>query len=771
MIKRLRNLEFRNELIALSVMIAVVPFFKPDVPGGIFALGTVSAANLLMHAIGIILIYRINKFINFAQLAIGSLGAIFYTGLMNGELLFRGIRLVCSPCVGTEPSTLMLTINFIFAIVVSMAAGIGISLISYHALIRRFVNAPKLLLTIASIFLAQFISSLIGRFSKYFLTEEQRESEQGDALATAAAPPPFDFSIDIDPIPFRSADILMFIFAAVAVLGVGIYLRRSTTGTAIRAAAESPERAEALGINVFAVTGRVWVISGALSTAAAILNGFYSGVGGADGIPIDLLMPILTVAVMARFVSLPIAAVGAVALSILRQGLLWSFGTTAYLDAALVFLVAGLMLLQKARLTRAEREGGVAWRGTRELRPIPPELKELGVVRKWVRNLSILLAAVLLSLPWVLSPSQTNIAGVVLIYYLVGLSLLMLTGWAGQVSLGAFAFAAVGAWIVAVTPLPFFLSLVLAAIAGAVVAILVGFPALKLRGLHLAVSTLALAVSVSAIFTGDRMLGKLLPDSLDRPHLFGMDLDDERTMFYFLFVFAIGLTFAVLGMRRSRTGRALIAARDNEAATQSFGISLVSARITAFALSGFVAAFAGGLFAIHQNGVNAASFSPSTSVSPIFTFSVIGGLGGVSGPALGFAAYGMLILINLEIVRFFFEGLGGLALLFVAPGGMTLVAQDVRDALLKRVAIRYRIVAPTLIEDVLTTTRRAPMMEKVRPSGGQVFVPTRYEPPRQWALKRFGQITEEELVAQRRTKVMTVASLREREDERKDDDG
>ncbi len=749
------NLKYRNEIAALALMFTVVPFFRPKVPGGIYALAVVSAAGLILHAIGVILIFRINKFINFAQVQLGALGAAFYTGLVNGKLLLRGLGLVCPPCVEPRPSQTLEIINFSIAMIVGMAVSIGTSYLAYQLIVRRFANAPRLLLTISTIFLAQFLSQLPDRVNPYFFPQSQRE--QGGQAAGQAAAPPFEFSINIDSAPFRTGDILTVVLAVVAVFLIGVYLRKSTTGTAIRAAAESPERAATLGVDTFAVTGRIWMIAGVLSGAAAILQSFTSGAGGGES-SVPGLLQILTVGVIARFVSLPMAALAAVVLASLQHGMLWSFGTTAYLDGMLVLLIGGLLLLQRVKVSRAEREGGQTWRGTRELRPIPDELRSLGVVRRWVRNAIILVTLSLLSLPWLLSPSQTNLAGVFVIYYLVGVSLLMLTGWAGQISLGQFAFAAIGAWVVAVTQLPFFLSLILGGIAGAFVAVVIGLPALKLRGLHLAVSTLALSLSVSAVFVGDRFLGKLLPASIERPSIFGMNLDDQRTMYYFLLVIAFGITMAVQGIRRSRTGRALIAARDNEAATQSFGINLVRIRLTAFAMSGFVAAFAGGLFAYHQNGVDAASFAPFQSLI-IFSYAVIGGLGGVSGPALGFAFWALIALSPVQELALLTAGAGGLMLLFIAPGGLTLVMQDIRDTLLRRVAVRYRIVVPTLIEDVLTSTRRAPMTEKIRPGGGQVFVPTRYEPPKQWALAHFGQVTDEEMEWIRRSEVVTVAGL------------
>src|SRR4029077_21014088 len=125
------------------------------------------------------------------------------------------------------------------------------------------------------------------------------------------------------------------------------------------------------------------------------------------------------------------------------------------------------------------------------------------------------------------------------LYGILALSLLILTGWAGQISLGQFGFAAVGAWTVAVTRWPLPLALLAAAVLGAVAAVAVGLPALRLRGLHLAISTLAFAVGVSAILLNQRYLGRHLPQAVRRPVFLGLDLNDVRVFYYFVLAFLI----------------------------------------------------------------------------------------------------------------------------------------------------------------------------------------------------------------------------------------
>jgi branched-chain amino acid transport system permease protein len=180
-----------------------------------------------------------------------------------------------------------------------------------------------------------------------------------------------------------------------------------------------------------------------------------------------------------------------------------------------------------------------------------------------------------------------------------------------------------------------------------------------------------------------------------------------------------------MGLRRSRTARVLVAARDNESAAQAFGISLLRARLSAFAVSGFFAALAGVLFAYQQGNVSASAFSVETSLL-LFTYTVIGGLGSIAGPLVGFAALAVLSLSTLGPgVLATVNGLGGIALLLLAPGGLAQLGLDVRDGMLRRIARRGGITVPSLSQDTATG------IASIAP--GPSFVPPRNALDGQWA--------------------------------------
>src|SRR4029077_19753298 len=142
--------------------------------------------------------------------------------------------------------------------------------------------------------------------------------------------------------------------------------------------------------------------------------------------------------------------VGAVAIGVIDQIFYWNFSSPVYFDGTLLLIIGGILLLQQSRQSRAEQEATAGYLAAREARPIPRELRNLPVVDGWVRWVGIIVAALVLGYPFVMSPAQVSLGSVILIYTIIGLSLLILTGWAGQISLGQFALAAVGGYVAAV---------------------------------------------------------------------------------------------------------------------------------------------------------------------------------------------------------------------------------------------------------------------------------------------------------------------------------
>jgi branched-chain amino acid transport system permease protein len=740
--QRLWHGTYRNEVVALLLLLVLIPFFPlfssggpSSVPLEVWLLGLVPGATLAMQSLAAVLVYRSNRFLNFGQIYLGVLGASVFVYGSQYLPFYRWIRTACPPCLGEQASHRQWLVNYWLSVVLGLLVAVAAAWFTYVVVVKRFENRPRLTVTVASIFLAPAAIAVIGFLTNVLTTTQQREK----GPLVVVSPLPFKWDWQVGSAHFSEVDILTVVIGLLAVLALGAYLRFGRTGLAIRAAADSGDRAELLGINVHKTHARVWVVVGLLSGVSALLGTMGTTPPSFTSVSVDGIVRVLLVMVVARFVSLTMAGVAALVVGIVETSTLWSFnGSPAPFNGALVVFVGVLLLLRtRERSTRAETLQGATLSGAREIRPIPPELRELPTVRRVVRGLGVLLAVLLLGLPWVLSPGQTNLAAIAPIYAIIGLSLLVLTGWGGQISLGQFAFAAVGGFVIATWHVPTMIGLLGASLAGAALAVAVGVPALRLQGNYLMISTLALSVSVSTIVVSPRYLGKHLPSTLARPSVFGISLENQRIFYYTCLFFVVLAVLVVMGLRRSRLGRVLIAARENEQSAMSFGVPVVRARLTGFAVSGFLAALAGALFAYHQHGVPLAAFNETQSLD-MFTMSVLGGLGSIAGPLLGATYKGVLLVFGSSpTLQAFFVGFGGLGLLLLAPGGLSQVGFGLRDSFLRRVAKRHRLVVPSLVADVKAERedRRVPLAARQSGPRGS-YVPRRYYLDGQWGLPR-----------------------------------
>jgi branched-chain amino acid transport system permease protein len=243
---------------------------------------------------------------------------------------------------------------------------------------------------------------------------------------------------------------------------------------------------------------------------------------------------------------------------------------------------------------------------------------------------------------------------------------------------------------------------------GAIVAAVIGYPAIRRRGLTLAVITLAFSLITQTYLLNTEFFGDWLPEGrIGRPALFGVINIDTETRFYYFSLVVLGLSLlAARGIRRSRTGRVLIALRENEQAAQAYGVDVVRSTLAAFAISGFLAAMAGVLYVHQQNGLQTTAYAPFESLKA-FAMVVIGGLASLPGAVLGsiYVNGGKYFLNgNWQLVA---SGAGVLLILWIYPGGFGGMAVLVRDAYLRWVAERRGIVVPSLLRDERVETEPA----------------------------------------------------------------
>jgi branched-chain amino acid transport system permease protein len=274
------------------------------------------------------------------------------------------------------------------------------------------------------------------------------------------------------------------------------------------------------------------------------------------------------------------------------------------------------------------------------------------------------------------------------VHIIVGLSLVILTGWAGHVSLGQWALVGVGAFVagnaVSRWDLDFFSVLALGTLAGGVASLLLGLPAQRLSGMMFGVTTLAFAAAADSFIFKQSWVRP--GTHIARPMLFGhLDLSSGDAFYYFAVAATALALYAAWNMKRLGLGDVLLSTRDNPKAAEAYGISVAGARRLAFFVSGCFAGFAGVLYAFHQQGVDANRFSAELGPS-VLAMVVIGGLGSVGGVVLGATFVRVTQYLLPAWAGFFASGLGLLFVLLVFPGGLGDVVFRLRDRALGRVA-------------------------------------------------------------------------------------
>jgi branched-chain amino acid transport system permease protein len=481
------------------------------------------------------------------------------------------------------------------------------------------------------------------------------------------------------------------------------FLGRTDAGIAMRAAAENLDRARLLGIPVARLSTVVWIVGGGLSALTYVLTVPSKGAVPTGLAGPGLLLPALAAAVLARMEKLPVAFFAAIGLGALEQVVFWSGNVPSAADVVFLLVILGGLLFRRDRMGRLS-DTSSSWTDTAVARPVPFELRRLPEVRIVKGALYALLAVAAVAAPFVFGSSATTTLSLTLVWAMVAVSLVVLTGWGGHISLGQFAIVGVGALVAGNLMLNYnadlLLVLIASGLAGAVVSLLIGLPALRIRGLFLAVTTLAAAVALDKYVINVNNYASILPVGVERPLLFErIDLTDGYNMYAVCLVFLGLAILAAQGVRKARAGRVIIATRDNQRAADASGIPTTSVKLGAFVLAGIISGVAGGLHVILVGSVSEGSYQPIMSID-VFATAVIGGLGSVAGALTGVLLFRYLdTLTALGDIRPALTGGVLLVVLYAFPGGIGQLLYNLRDRLLRVVANRREILVPSLVAD------------------------------------------------------------------------
>lgn len=552
-------------------------------------------AMYALQAMGIVLVYRTSRVFNFAQGAIGMTGA--YLGS------FFGVSLGLPAPV---------------AVLLAVASGAGLGLVMERLTVRPVEGAlPRTIVTLG------WLIGLQGLVGVLFGTEAGRRPVRLFASTTAVR-------IDSLAVAFGVDQLGVTVLALALALGVGWYLRRSAFGTAMRAVADDPTGVELLGIRARAVSAASWALGAGLAALAGVLVTPLLGTLDTQGLVI-LTIQALAAALVGGLVSLPLTFLGGLLLGAAQPVVGHLLGGRPGANELVAFAVVLVALLLRRQTGRRDVSEGALQPSA--LRPLPTARG--AVVAVVGVGTAALVVPYLGGSQW--SYNVANTAA----WSLAVLSIVLLVGVVGQVSLCQAVFMAVGAFgggIAVAQGAPFMLALPVGGLLAAGAAALVAIPAVRLRPLELAIVTLSLA------FTADRfvyrwtpLVGRQSVRALPRPSFadeVSHGVTGARAYAWLGIVVLLAAAVGVANLRRSRTGAALTALRGSEAAASAMGFSPVTTRLRGFALSGFLAGVAGVVFAGLTGSASSTPFDTTRSIT-LLAYAVIAGAGSVPGAVIG----------------------------------------------------------------------------------------------------------------------------------------
>ena len=625
-----------------------------ELPGPVLVLGAITGMTYGILAVGLVLVYRSNRLINFAHGEIGAFAAAL---------------------LGLAVTRWSFPYWVAFPIALAIAGGVGA--ISEVVVVRRLRNVPAVMSIVATLGLAQFLL--------LFSLVVNAQASAGRLFPQPAFLPEFE----IGALRVTRAYSAMLFATPVLVAGLVWFLRKSRFGLAIRAAAANPDAARMAGVFAGRMSTLAWAIAGAVSAFTAILVLPTRGFANAQFLGPGLLLRALAAAVIARMQSLPLALAAGLGVGIVEQVLLWNYPRGGLVEAVLFAGLLAALVLQPRRMSTRDDEKG-SWASVQPGPPLPERLRQL-----WpVRNLGWITTGIVAAIAIVLPVVTTNASAVTLVvimgFAVVGLSVGVVTGLGGQLSLGQFALAGVGAVMSAVVTRGtgnYFLGFVAAGVGAAAVSFVIGLPALRIRGLMLAVSTLGFALAAQSwLFQQTWMFGEGLDPG--RPIIGDAVFDTGKK--YYLFAL-LPLAAALLLARNiwvSGIGRRLRAIRDNEAGARAFTVPATVVKLQGFVLAGFLAGIGGALYGHALSRLSPTAFPIGASIDTA-ALTVLGGIGVLAGPLIGaFYIIGVPEFVPLDNAGLAATALGWLVLILYFPGGIAKMLQPARDKVVDFLARR-----------------------------------------------------------------------------------
>lgn len=598
--------------------------------------GIVLGSMYALASLGLVLIYRTSGVVNFAQGAMGMFGT-FVAWQMIMEWGWP------------KP----------IGVILAVAFGAVMGYVVERFTIRPLRGPlPRVVVTLGWLLILQAGAGLLWGFSGF---HDQIILFPIRGIEVAG------FAVGVDQM------ILIAITAALAG-GIAVALKKTSFGITLRAVSDDIDSAKLLGLRATRITAGTWMIGGALATLAGVL---LSPSQPLDTVQMTLLITqAYAAAMVGRLVSLPMTFAGAIVLGVLQNVVprYWSaIGTREFLAVVLMIVV---LWVSKRESLASKFAGGWDLIGARATGPgrfLPwGSAPSVSARRNLQAGAGIAAIAAVLVFVATASSSWSTTIAFAATFGLGALSVVILTGYVGQVSLAQAAFMGFGAFVtgklVVQFGMSFWIAMPLAALATAALGLLVGLPSLRARGLHLAVVTLAMGVAFDKfVFNRAELVGRGGSWTFDRPSLLGIDLSSDRAWSVVCIVFLLLFMWGAANLRESKTGKLLSAVQGSELATSALGWPVARLKLLGFAVSAFVAGCAGALVAGTFEGASAIPFDfrqsisliaittiagirsiPAVAVAGVFRFvlpRVLGGSGGMDDLMTGFVLIVQVLML------------------------------------------------------------------------------------------------------------------------------
>ncbi|MCC5953510.1 MAG: ABC transporter permease [Acidimicrobiia bacterium] len=626
-------------------------------------LGLGGGAVVAALALGLLLSYRASGVINFAHAALGTFLALTYYELRERSELIL-------PVLGLPGRVRLLPEDYFFtwgtALAITLVIGALYGLVIWFLVFRPLRRAPALARVVAS----------LGLFLYLFAMADLRVSGTGSAVTRREPILPTNI-IEIVGIRIPADRLWLLALVVCATAALALVFRYTRFGLATRAAAESERGAVLLGHSPERLAAVNWMAASVLAGAAMILVAPIAGLNPATSSL--LIVPALAAVLLGGLSSFVATTAAGLTIGMVQSELLNLRATTSWMPdldmgQALPFvaIIAVLALRGRSLPTRGDIVTGHLPRSGSPRHVLP-----------WTVGIS---AVAIIGLYTLDSGWRQGII-VSATFALLALSIVVVTGYVGQISLMPMALAGVGAFAMIKFHdwgVPFPLAPLLGATVAAAIGVIAGAPAVRVRGMHLAVATLAAAVAIEELvlqwnwFTGGRG-GTSVPSPTLGPLDLGIVATGDafpRPAFGVLCVVVVALCCAgVAQLRRSPTGLRWLAVRGNERAAASAGVPVSATKLRAFALSSFIAGLGGCLFAYGNPSLSVGSFAVFQSLA-LLALTYLAGIAGVAGAlAAGVLADGGLVTVaaggEASQIRFALNGILLIVVAAVYPEGIS----------------------------------------------------------------------------------------------------